>query len=220
MKRKRLLLVVGVLAVLGLVAFGVWRLRLIPVADAACNHTGGTPAVWVGDSYAAGFPVGAENGYACLVGADLDWRVTLDAQGSTGFLGDGSSVNFWYEPAPARLAATAEAAPEAETVVVDLGRNDYTFAPAEVEQAAIGYLRDVRGQWPEARLVVILPWLPDGSTPAALGEALERAASTVGAETIAPREEWATVSTVADGVHPDREGYRMLASDLAGELAP
>lgn len=218
MKRKRVLLAVGVLAVLGLVAFGVWRLRLIPVADAACNHTGGTPAVWVGDSYAAGFPVGAENGYACMVGADLDWQVTLDAQGSTGFLGDGSSVSFWYEPAPARLASTAEAAPEAETVVVDLGRNDYTFAPAEVEQAATHYLRDVRGQWPEARLVVILPWLPGGSTPAGLVEAIERAATTVDAETIEPRREWANVSTVADGLHPDREGHAALAADLAAAI--
>lgn len=221
--RWALLAIVVVVAVLA--AGAVWKLGVIPEKKAECTG-GGTAATvaWIGDSYPAGQGVGADNGYACLVGEELDWRVVLDAQGSTGFIADGHRRSLWFEALPERLNSTAAAANDAELVVVDAGRNDYRASPEELTSAVDTYLARVAQIWPEARVVVVLPWLvaTEPGQPDWLPDAVRQAAVDAGVEVIDPEAlGWADEvrdQTTEDGIHPSEQAQHALAERFAEAL--
>jgi lysophospholipase L1-like esterase len=186
-------------------------------------------ALFVGDSYTAGSgTAGPRLGYACLAAEQMDWICNLDAQSGTGYINDGSLNSVAFRPFAQRLGDDAKRF-RADVVIVDGGRNDVSPDLDGVAAAAADYLRAVRSQWPQARLVVVVPYFLS-STPQSfpfaerLGARLREIVQPLGGIVIDPMASgWVPAPDVAallspDGIHPNADGHRYLAEHFSGAL--
>jgi lysophospholipase L1-like esterase len=215
--------------------YGFTKLGNPDVSGAGTTPTGGdisvgtaaTPvtALWLGDSYTAGTgattPAASE---ACLTSDALGWECLRDAEGGTGYLADGHKNSAAYQPAPARLAATKARFPNPGIVLVDLGRNEGLTPWAQVKPVATKYLNDVRATWPNARLVLIVPYYLASTGPISQFAELYRAqAGKLHATVVDPiADGWIDAAsaklTISDHVHPNPAGHEYIAKHLAAEL--
>lgn len=194
-------------------------------------HSAEPTALWIGDSYTAGFQ-GEGTSYPRLVSDAMDWKMDRDAIGGTGFLANGVTSrhpsvvdNVPLEDMTQRLARDHSMYEDASVVIVDGGRNDFD-TPA-TRAAVTTYLQDVRKDWPHATVVVVLPYelVRKGE---GLGEdfaAFEGLqADSIGATVIdAVSEGWGQPTSTSglissDGVHPNAAGYTYIAKQLSADF--
>lgn len=141
-------------------------------------------------------------------------------------------VNMGYAGAARGELASAEqvAALDADVISITHGTNCWTRTPHSVDmmRAAVGAFIDVvRQGHPETPVIVASPVLrPDAEeTPNRLGATLRdlRAAMEEEASkrdvTLIPGADLITADNLADGIHPDDEGHRILADVIGGAVA-
>ncbi len=183
--------------------------------------------LWIGDSYTAGVGATPSTSESCLTSDALHLVCALDAEGATGFLADGHQASPTFTPLIGRLEEDRREYSPAD-VVVDAGRNDQGLPLRDVEAAAGIYLKQLRADFPDAKVAIIAPYYMT-STSEPCGTAFVRflrtQATMLGfAGVIDPiAEGWISPTTsgrltIADHVHPDRAGHRYLAEHLAPDL--
>jgi lysophospholipase L1-like esterase len=172
----------------------------------------------VGDSYAVSYPY--------LVADKMGWNLALDAQDRTGF------VHGIDNQSPARMPFIGRLDGDVATyhvdyVLIDGGRNDLGEQPATVVAAADEYMKKVHSDWPNAKIIMILP---ASATPAvadtypAVAEGLRRTAESVGAYVIDPvAQRWyrdidAKALMGPDGIHLDSYGNAYYADKVIENL--
>lgn len=115
--------------------------------------------LFVGDSFTAG--AGVQNridAYPALIARSARWNVHVDAQGATGFIADGRGTgNGDTSRLIDRLAEDGRLFPEVDLLIIDAGRNDLSYPAEEIAVALSEYLAQARRQWPEVKIVQILP---------------------------------------------------------------
>ena len=188
-------------------------------------------ALFIGDSYTAGAGGGgAFTGEACLTARAMNWRCSLDAQVGTGFVADGQTsaiASTHFAAVGARLAATKQSYPSSDIVLVDVGRDDGRVDRATLELAAADYLKNLRLAYPQAALVLIVPYYITSQAPPLGPEFttfLTAQAALYQATVIDPfAGGWispALTGSLAgdDGIHPSAAGHSWIASHLASAL--
>lgn len=173
-------------------------------------------SLWIGDSYTHGdFGLGPNDSASCQVAEALHWACHLDAQGGTGFINDGHVNTHAFSPLPTRLASTRKSY-GADVVIVDAGRNDPNST--KTRATMVSYLRQVRADWPKAKIVVIIPFFMRSTTPSPFTGVLTKQAKAIGAIVEDPfKNGWIKPVLVrglvaADGVHPNPAGYVYLTA--------
>jgi lysophospholipase L1-like esterase len=187
-------------------------------------------ALWVGDSFTAGegADVPASLTYPHLVGERLDWVCHVDAQAGTGFVNSGFLASSEYAPLLARLPDDVRRF-AADVVVLDGGRNDVDVAPTALRVAIDTYLTALRGSYPDARVVIVLPSLVDEVQPQEyrrIGGLLREAASSYRAAVVDPAGTGAFADPALnrtlvceDGFHPSAAGQAHYAEVLTRLLS-
>jgi lysophospholipase L1-like esterase len=140
----------------------------------------------VGDSYAGGVGDPGIVTYPYLVADKLRWDLAVDAQGGTGFVHSSTDVAPARVPFIDRIDSNAY---RVDCVLVDGGRSDLEEPPDRVVAAADRYLNKVHSNWPNAKIVVVLPSYATPGVPrnyTTLANGLRRAAERVGAFVIDP----------------------------------
>jgi lysophospholipase L1-like esterase len=186
-------------------------------------------ALFVGDSFTEGTgATDGQHGYACLAATRMGWHCTLDAQGGTGFINDGSSNSLNFSPFIDRISDDRRKF-YADIVIVDGGRNDRGFPVQAVIEAARAYLHEVRRLWHDVPIVVIAPtylWSTTSNDPfaAQMSRALRSAVQGIHGYLIDPiADGWVSPGQAehlvwTDGLHPNAEGHRVLAEALRRSL--
>jgi lysophospholipase L1-like esterase len=141
-------------------------------------------------------------------------------------------VNMGYAGASRGEVASAEqiANLEADVISITHGTNCWTRTPHSVDMmraAVAGFIDVVRQGHPETPIVVASPVLrPDaeetpnrlGATLVDLRNAMEEAASQ-GDVVLIPGADLIGADNLADGIHPDDEGHRILADVIGKQVA-
>ncbi|HZB30563.1 MAG TPA: SGNH/GDSL hydrolase family protein [Streptosporangiaceae bacterium] len=205
--------------------------RTAPPAPAETATPIRAPIVmFLGDSYTTGgLKIPPESAYAAATARELGWQVIIGGLGGTGFVAAGAT----HEPFAVLFERQLAWRPSPDMVIVSGGHNDRTYAPATVAAAAEGLLAKIRQLWPDSRLVLIGPMWGSGAPDASVLEirdALKVAARAVKVPFIDPLGgKWITGDRggqagnaeryiMRDGVHPNDDGHRYLASRLVAEL--
>jgi hypothetical protein len=134
----------------------------------------------VRDSYAIIYPD--------LVAHSMGWSIAVDGQDGTGFVRSVDMHNPERVPFIDRLDGDA-ATYRVDYVLIDGGRNDLGEPPESVVAAADEYIRKVRSDWPQAKIIVMLPASATADETAnypAVADGLRRTAESVGASVIDP----------------------------------
>lgn len=127
----------------------------------------GTAALFVGDSYTMGPYALSDLGYACLTAANMRWQCNLGNQAASGYIAGGEGQRL-----PSVVGAPVASSTsinerfahlrelyEADIVVLDGGRNDLRFGVFYLRNMLMYSVQRAIEAWPNARIVVILPWL-------------------------------------------------------------
>lgn len=222
--RAWVLVAVLALVVTGMVTTGLWRDESEsadgPVTPIKQADADAPVALWVGDSYTNGHgaPRPAD-GYPCLVSDRLGWTCKLDAEGGTGFVNDGSGASPANEPLSHRLDTTSESV-DPDVVVIDAGRNDFAATPGEFRRAVTSYLNDATAAYPDAKFVVILPFILGRShfDYKTIDHTVRVAATDIGATVIdTTTPAWQRLVNglaTVDGLHPTARSHRLIARRL------
>lgn len=186
-------------------------------------------ALFVGDDFAAGVGAqGGDAGYACLAARQMNWLCNLDAQAGTGYVANGAGNSPDFRAFADRLASDRERY-LADVIVVDGGRADSDVPVDTVAAAAASYLSALRAAWPDAVLVVLVPFRM-GVTPrdypfgVALGNLLREVVRPYNGVVIdGLAEQWvpperAPSLLYSDGIHPNEAGHAHLAMRLVADL--
>ena len=160
----------------------------------------------------------------------MGWRADVEGQVETGYVSDGQGFPgaqplaqpFWQ-----RVDEVVAADPD--VVVVQGGRADVEqHSLRDSKKGVRRTLTELRTELPDAELVVVGPFMPDGSTSQeleALRDAIRAEATRIGAAFVDPLGEgWITPDNAdrfydATGRTLNDEGHRYLAERLADELA-
>jgi lysophospholipase L1-like esterase len=141
-------------------------------------------------------------------------------------------VNMGYAGAARGEVASAEqiAALDADVISITHGTNCWTLTPHSVDMmraAVAAFIDVVRQGHPETPVVVVSPVVrPDAEdTPNRLGAALRDLRAAMEEEAskrdvvLIPGRDLITADNLADGIHPDDEGHRILADVIGAEVA-
>jgi len=182
----------------------------------------------VGDSPAPGTGDPSIVTYPYLLADKMGWNLALDGQVGTGFVNGIDSVSPPRVPFIDRLDGDAATyASHVEYVLVDGGRNDLGLPPERVVAAADEYIKKVHSDWPNAKIIIILPTFPTPDVAAnypAVSQGLRRTAETVGAYVIDPVEQrWYRGIDVKpllwhDGIHLNGKGETYYADKIIENL--
>lgn len=191
--------------------------------------TSTAPAVeevlWMGDSYTSG--TGAptlSEAESTLAGADMGWNLTVDAQGSTGYIADGAALDKAYGPFSERLLALDDLDPD--LVILEGGRNDALYPAADAISATNKVIDSVARRWPDAQIVAIAPYYL-GSNDRPLGlpylKVLRDAVARHDGMLIDPiGDGWVGPGSrrylSEDGTHPSVQGHRYIADRLVRQF--
>jgi hypothetical protein len=181
-------------------------------------------ALFVGDDFAAwgqGYYT-----YPYMVCDAFILNCNVDAQAGTGFLNNGQNYSSENLPLIDRLTKD-RIFYDANLIIVDAGRNDL---PADIEVfggALEQYLRAVRGFWPEAKIVVIVPWHMSAEQDpnyAEVASAVCQRTEIVGGVCIDPLQEgWfndvdVSKLEMSDNLHPNQAGHTLVGKMLSESL--
>jgi lysophospholipase L1-like esterase len=194
---------------------------LIAAAPAHADSAPARPlALWIGDSYTAGTGAGdMADSYPAIVSRAMGWSYRVDAQGGTGFTARGPA-KWGGKRLPDRLSTAAERW-SPDFVIVDAGRNDHNLEVAE--KTIREYFPTLRETWPNATVVVIVPWFVRSTAPNPLAPYVIDEAKQIDALIEDPfAAGWGgadqTGDLTTDGVHPDAEGHRHIATHLLADF--
>lgn len=183
-------------------------------------------SVWIGDAYTAGAgATSSATGEAFATSAALHWNTDIDAEGSTGFIASGHSVNPTWKAVPDRLNhdAVTYSPPPPSVVVLDAGRNDLGVPPAQLRRAVLKSFRLLAKGFPKSAIVVIAPFVMT-STPTsylALRRLERRETKRYGWAFVDPiAERWinktsAKLVVASDPLFPNQAGYNYIVAHLA-----
>jgi acyl-CoA thioesterase-1 len=194
----------------------------VPQLPAAASTESGTApqrAVFVGDSYTAG--TGATNAsttFPQLVAERMGWEVVNLGRGGTSYLATSDQAGCGLDYCPNYLEmipAVVDADPD--IVVVSGGRNDQmsTEVAAQIDR----FYTELRATLPDAVIYATSPLGDDDPAPrslASMGAAIEAAVTKAGGQyldlgqPLTGRPELIT----GDGVHPNDDGYALIANTL------
>jgi hypothetical protein len=181
----------------------------------------------VGDSYADTYPD--------LVADKMGWSLALDARDGTGFIRcvDNLSPRHmqYINPPPPRLPFIDRldhdvATYRADYVLIDGGRSDLGDPPEPVVAAADKYIKNVHSDWPNAKIIIMLPATatPDvAANYSAVAQGLRRTAESVGAYVVDPvAQGWYRDIDVKalqkDGIHLNDNGEIYYADKIIENL--
>ncbi|MGY5885442.1 SGNH/GDSL hydrolase family protein [Modestobacter lacusdianchii] len=176
------------------------------------------PVVVLGDSYTVDSAEGA--GYVPPVAEAMGWAPVLEAGDGTGYLAPGRTT----DPSPYGERLDAVVAAQPDLVLVQGSTNDVGWSSAELGEAATQLYAALAARLPAARVVVLGPLSPPGVDPggvAAVRDVLAQVVDASGLTFIDPvAEGWLVPSDglFADPVHPNEEGYRVMAAQLVTAL--
>jgi len=179
-----------------------------------------TVAVFLGDSYTAGWGAAKGEGYVGPVAAELGWLGIPAGESGTGYVDDSDRVGQTV------YAGRVEDVPSLEPdVVVVQGSTNDVGEPAGAVRAAAGELyAQLAAQVPDARIVVVGPAAPPSVDPVGVRDVrneLQQAASDAGLPFVDPiAEGWLRPADglFADDLHPNATGYARLAQALVVDL--
>lgn len=199
-----------------------------PGPDAAEPRDGLPPRLaFLGDSLTYGIGAPPGEGYAWQTADLLGWPVVaVDGVPGSGYVATGLG-----DPMPARVGDVVAAAPD---VVVVVGGNNDVFRGHDADavgRAARELLDGLVTGLPDAEVVVVGPFpnlVDDPGARAEVRDAVRRAAEETGvvwldpeellADTLAEPGAWA-LNLSEDGLHPNADGYGLIAEALAPRLA-
>jgi lysophospholipase L1-like esterase len=186
----------------------------------------------VGDSFVAG--TGAMTSKEHLgeqLHSYLNWDVTVDAVGGSGFVNkgvppEGKAEGEVDRSLPTRIDALVAAAPD--VLIVAAGRNDIYISPRTVKPVIDTYFDQVRAALPDTKIIVVGAWhwdttneQPLAASCAAVDVMLEQASARIGANFV-PSSALAQVddTTAAtalfwDAFHPAPTTYVAMGKALA-----
>lgn len=200
--------------------------------------------LFIGDSYTAGPGSLPDFGYPCVAATELGYDCNVAAIPGSGYIsgGEGQRLPYVVGAMEAKSTNYAERLPElrnkyrADVVVLDGGRNDIRFGPVYLRDMMVYTLNRVRETWPDAKVVVILPFLVNSPAPRipqsdeTYGEYLTaaiRADPNLSDVTIVNpdslrwlRGQDRSKMLADDRIHPNLEAHRLLGEDLSRALAP
>ncbi|EYR64251.1 hypothetical protein N866_13585 [Actinotalea ferrariae CF5-4] len=184
----------------------------------------GTRAVFVGDSWTAGFGINPEAGYAPLAAAALGWDATYEAVSGTGYLNPGPGGEGTYAD---RVRAT-EPDPTVQLVVLQGGLNDRPENLMGLGAAVRDTLDAIGVTYPNARTIILGPApseVPASNVLLTIDNTLAAVAQERGVHHISPLgEQWITAENYADVIdpgnanHPSVEGHAYLAGRTVAAL--
>lgn len=210
------------------VTLGVAACAAIPPEPAATSipPEGDGPVVaFYGDSYTLGTGATSDAArWSTIISADRGWREVNPSVNGLGFINN--RTVFGDGDLPSIIIAA-----EPELVIVTMGLNDnfaYERRPDERdrirEQIGID-LQRLRDGLPEARIVVVEPfWYTDerpDSVEVIIGWVRE-GAEAIDADFVAGASRWIEGRPelmAADGLHPNDDGYAVMAERMDAELA-
>jgi lysophospholipase L1-like esterase len=205
-------------------AWGLWRSAALPAWALPPVRTARPLVAILGDSYESGLGTTRESArWSSLVATRNGWLEANLGRGGTGFVTTAGSGGCGLPVCPTITdMASAAVAAKPDIVLVSGGRNDGAATPA-VQAAIETTIAALRAGLPNARIVVISPmW--DSSTPGpalASMEAWEAASAGAHAAQLVPgAASWLTghPEWIADGVHPNDQGYAQIATRVLDAL--
>ncbi|MDH6196215.1 lysophospholipase L1-like esterase [Mycobacterium frederiksbergense] len=203
------------------------------------NVSGGGPApadarplaLFIGDSYTAG-KSSAEMSYGCRAAVEMGWLCALAAVGDTGYIAGGPAYR-WTDPylgsslSYSERVAHLSAKYDPAVVVLDGGRNDDFASQKYRFDAMLSTIVEVRRTWPHATVVFIRPrLLANPGDNVGLDDnfmaLLQSEPGAQGVVFIDPIYSFVDTDTSRllgpDGVHPNREGERLMTRTLVDAL--
>jgi lysophospholipase L1-like esterase len=190
-------------------------------------------ALVISDSYTSGSGL-AEASYACEAATQMGWLCKLATEPGTGYISGGTANRFPIKQGSGKSTSFGERIPilaglyKPDVVILDGGRND-TFAPAndrfQVEASTIWQAHQT---WPNARIVYIQPRFlakPDDDLDAGpdIADRLKEASDVKDLVVVDPIIGFKDTDTKklisSDGINPNSDGEKALASALAKVLA-
>lgn len=178
---------------------------------------------FIGDSWSSGTGTdgGPEAGYAALAAKELGWEYQIFAGGGTGYVQDNPATGDGaFGDRVDDLIAFAP-----DVVVVQGSSNDSQYAADDIEAAAEQVFTTIRRALPQSTIYafgVLDSPAADDAILATSRAGVSQAATDTSAIYIDPNDdEWLDLGTdFADGYHPDAEGHRKVAQQLALQLDP
>lgn len=194
---------------------GTWSILGGTAGAASTGETEDPPtAVFVGDSYTAAEGGGGVS-WTSLVAEEQGWRELNVGRGGTGWTVAVAADRCRYGTCPAYPEVAHEVVDLApEIVVVAGGRND---RGNDVADAAAETFATLRQGLPDARIYAVSPFWDSTAYPAHLiaqGRDVREEVARVGGEYLEvghPLRGRPDLIT-EDGIHPNAEGYRVLAA--------
>ena len=228
----RVLGVAGIVALAGVVGYGLFVPEHVPSSAAAPPEPEVTeePApvvVFLGDSYTAGARASSDGTqWVNLVSAAEGWEAHNLARGGTGFVngvdGDTAPVACGLDYCPSFTEMIAEAAAlNPDVVVVSGGRND---ANQDAAQAAAGveqFFTALREALPNATIIgtsVLWDDEPPPDTIPAMSEAVRTNLERIGGRYLDLGQPLTADKIDTDGVHPNDAGHQTIADAIQALL--
>ena len=210
-RRHILLAVVTILVGAGCIVGLLW---------AEPEPTGGSRAVFIGDSYTHGTGASTpDRRWSTLVSRQAGWEEVNLGRGGTGYVATSGPAGCGRPACPNYLGVlAAAAAEEPDVVVVAGGQNDfraYGENPGRVVDNIDLTYRELRRLLPNARIIAVGPSTPAGTgdTLRSLDAAVHQAAELVGADYVSLIDPPViTPQAVApDGAHVNDLGHEAIA---------
>ena len=209
------------------------RPAAVEVERPALPQTPARPvALVVSDSYTSGTGL-AELSYACSAVTQMGWLCKLAAEPGTGYISGGTANRFPIDQGSGKSTSFGERIPvlagmyKPDVVILDGGRND-TFAPAADRfQVAASTVWQVHQTWPNTRIIYVQPRFlakPDDDLGASadFADRLKDVSDVKDLLVVDPILGFKATDTKtlisSDGINPNSEGERALASALAKAL--
>lgn len=177
-------------------------------------------AVFLGDSYTVG--VGSDEApWPRTVSKNLGWNPRNLAAGGTGYNQTASFQGCGREHCGAYLEMSEKIPAAPSYIIVSGGRND----PGSDDGAAAKSLFDsLRQRFPDATIIALSPWWDASEVPASLtakAESIKAAAESAGVSYLDTGQPFTGHPELIspDGVHPNADGYRVLAERLTTILS-
>lgn len=195
--------------------------RVVPIPQIA-PHVARLSSLWIGDSFTQG---GAA--YPRIVCAELGWYCNIDAQGSTGFVNEGAPELREFTRRFIERVPTSAALYKADLIVIDGGREDLNTDADEVTAAMREYLDAISTAWPDASVVIIVPFRleTEPSYPySSFLPGIRNVAASFGATVLDPYAEGWFVGAdipamvIEDELHPNAQGNSYIAAKLEASL--
>ncbi len=224
----RLIAVAGLLALL-LISDQLTQLTPVSHWDTQAVKSVATPraavvpnrVVFVGDSYTQG--AGAQGvGWADILSSTESWDAINLSRGGTGYVPKSFGNAYKFECTKRHCFSFLDQVigisdRRAQIIFVAGGRNDIVASAKEMDKYSAEFFARLRKEAPEARVYVVSPFWASGEYPAWLaerGRIIRANAKRAGFTYLDVGNPLAARSDliVQDGVHPNAEGYRILAS--------